>query len=84
MSFKLDEEHYVENTFLAHLKKLGWKIYRQNKDNYEDVKEIIEFNNFMEPIYGNSVKFRESFREVILEKELRESIKRINPWIEDD
>ena len=84
MSFKLDEEHYVENPFLAHLKKLGWKIYRQNKDNPEDVKEIIEFNNLMEPIYGNSVKFRESFREVILEKELRESIKRINPWIEDD
>ena len=84
MSFKLDEEHYVENTFLAHLKKLGWKIYRQNKDNSEDIKEIIEFNNLMEPIYGNSVKFRESFREVILEKELRESIKRINPWIEDD
>lgn len=84
MFYKLDEEHYVENTFLAHLKKLGWKIYRQNKDNPEDVKEIIEFNNFMEPIYGNSVEFRESFREVILEKELRESIKRINPWIEDD
>ena len=84
MFYKLDEEHYVENKFLAHLKKLGWKIYRQNKDNPEDVKEIIEFNNFMEPIYGNNVKFRESFREVILEKELRESIKRINPWIEDD
>jgi len=84
MSFKLDEEHYVENTFLAHLKKLGWKIYRQNKDNSEDIKEIIEFNNLMEPTYGNSVKFRESFREVILENELRESIKRINPWIEDD
>jgi type I restriction enzyme, R subunit len=84
MFYKLDEEHYVENPFLAHLKKLGWKIYRQNKDNPEDIKEIIEFNNLMEPIYGNSVKFRESFREVILEKELRESIKRINPWIEDD
>jgi type I restriction enzyme R subunit len=84
MFYKLDEEHYVENTFLAHLKKLGWKIYRQNKDNPEDIKEIIEFNNLMEPIYGNSVEFRESFREVILEKELRESIKRINPWIEDD
>jgi len=80
---QLDEEHYVENPFLAHLKKLGWKIYRQNKDNPEDVKEI-EFNNSMEPVYSNSVKFRESFREVILEKELRESIKRINPWIEDD
>jgi type I restriction enzyme R subunit len=84
MYAKLDEEHYVENPFLAHLKKLGWEIYRQNKDNPEDVKEIIEFNNLMEPIYGNSVKFRESFREVILENVLKESIKKINPWIEDD
>jgi len=84
MSSRLDEEHYVENTFLAQLQRLGWKIYRQNKDNPEDVKEIIEFNNLMEPIYGNSVEFRESFREVIIEKELRKSIKRINPWIKDD
>jgi type I restriction enzyme R subunit len=84
MYAKLDEEHYVENPFLAQLQRLGWKIYRQNKDNPEDVKEIIEFNDLMEPIYRSSVKFRESFREVILEKELRESIKRINPWIEDD
>jgi type I restriction enzyme R subunit len=84
MYAKLDEEHYVENPFLAQLQRLGWKIYRQNKDNPEDVKEIIEFNDLMEPIYRSSVKFRESFREVILEKELRESIKKINPWIEDD
>jgi type I restriction enzyme R subunit len=84
MYAKLDEEHYVENPFLAQLQRLGWKIYRQNKDNPEDVKEIIEFNDLMEPIYRSSVKFRESFREVMLEKELRESIKRINPWIEDD
>jgi type I restriction enzyme R subunit len=84
MYAKLDEEHYVENPFLAQLQRLGWKIYRQNKDNPEDVKEIIEFNDLMEPIYRSSVKFRESFREVILEKELRNSIKRINPWIEDD
>jgi type I restriction enzyme R subunit len=84
MYAKLDEEHYVENPFLAQLQRLGWKIYRQNKDNPEDVKEIIEFNDLMEPIYRSSVKFRESFREVMLEKELRESIKKINPWIEDD
>jgi len=84
MYAKLDEEHYVENPFLAQLQRLGWKIYRQNKDNPEDVKEIVEFNDLMEPIYRSSVKFRESFREVMLEKELRNSIKRINPWIEDD
>lgn len=81
---KLDEEHYVENPFLYHLQKLGWKIYRQNKDNPEDAKEITSFNQGFEPIYGKSTKFRESFREVILESVLKESIKRINPWIEED
>ena len=81
---KLDEEHYVENPFLAQLKRLGWKVYRQNKDNHEDVKEIVGFKEDFEPIYGDKVKFRESFKEVILEKELKESVKRINPWIEDD
>ncbi|MFN4308264.1 type I restriction endonuclease subunit R [Sulfurihydrogenibium azorense] len=84
MYAKLDEEHYVENPFLAQLQKIGWKIYRQNKNNPEDVKEIISFDSNGEPVYGNSVKFRESFREVILEDELKKSIKRINPWIEDD
>jgi type I restriction enzyme R subunit len=80
---QLDEEHYVENPFLAQLQRLGWKIYRQNKDNPEDTKEILTFSNG-KSVYGNSVKFKESFREVILEQELRNSIKRINPWIEDD
>lgn len=84
MSFVLDEEHYVENTFLAQLERLGWKIYRQNKDDPEDVKEILTFNNAGEPCFGETIKFRESFREVILEQELKNSIKRINPWIEDD
>jgi len=81
---KLDEEFYVENPFLAHLKRLGWKVYRQNKDNPEDVKEIVSFHSSFNPKFGKSIKFRESFREVILENVFRESIKRINPWIEDD
>ncbi|WP_041082634.1 type I restriction endonuclease subunit R [Thermotoga profunda] len=84
MYSKLYEEHYVENRFLGHLQKLGWKIYRQNKDNPEDIREIVRFNSSGEPVYGGSVKFRESFKEVLLEQELRNSIKRINPWIEDD
>jgi len=84
MSFRLDEEHYVENPFLSQLQRLGWKIYRQNKDNPEDVKEIIEFKSYDEPVYGESIKFRENFNEFVLEQELRDSIKRINPWIEDD
>jgi len=83
MYYQLDEEHYVENPFLAQLQRLGWKIYRQNKDDPEDTKEILTFSNG-EPVYGDCVKFREIFREVILEQELRNSIKRINPWIEDD
>lgn len=83
-SIKLDEEHYVENPFLAQLQKLGYKVYRQNKDNPEDIKEIINFNSDLKPVYGESVKLRESFRDVIIEKELKESLKRINPWIEDD
>ncbi|OAQ19976.1 type I restriction endonuclease subunit R [Thermosulfurimonas dismutans] len=81
---KLDEEHYVENPFLAQLQKLGWKIYRQNKDNPEEVREILSFNPSFEPVYGGYEKFRESFREVILEYVLKDSIKRINPWIEED
>jgi len=81
---KLDEEHYVENPFLAQLQRLGWKIYRQNKDNPEEVREILSFKSSGEPVYGNTIKFRESFREVILEDVLKDSIKRINPWIEED
>lgn len=84
MYAKLDEEHYVENPFLTHLQRIGWKIYRQNKDNPEDVREIISFDSNGEPVYGNTIKFRESFRGVILEDELKASIKRINQWIEDD
>lgn len=84
MYLKLDEEHYVENTFLAQLHGLGWGIFRQNRDNPEDIKVIQGFDDTGEPLYGESIKFRESYREVIIEQELREAIKRINPWIEDD
>jgi type I restriction enzyme R subunit len=80
----LDEEHEVENPFLAQLKRLGWEIYRQNKEDPEDTKEITGFNKDLEPIYGTTKKFRTTFREVILEDVLRQSIKRINPWIEED
>jgi len=81
---KLDEEYYVENPFLAHLQRLGWDIYRQNKDDPEDAKEISKFDSKMEPVYGGSIKFRESFRKIILEGVLKDSIKKINPWIEED
>jgi len=81
---RLDEEHYVENPFLAQLKRLGWKIFRQNKSDPEDVKAIDSFNYSGEPVYGEKLKFRESFREVVLENELKDAIKKINPWIEED
>ena len=84
MYAKLDEEHYVENPFLAQLQMQGWKVYRQNKGDPEDIREIVSFTRSFEPKYGNRVKFRESFREIILEDVLKESIKRINPWIDDD
>jgi type I restriction enzyme R subunit len=80
----LDEEHQVENSFLAQLKRLGWEIYRQNKEDPEDTKEITGFNKDLEPIYGTTKKFKTTFREVVLEDVLRQSIKRINPWIEED
>lgn len=34
--------------------------------------------------YDPSVSLRESFKEVVIESELRESLKRINDWLEDD
>jgi type I restriction enzyme R subunit len=80
----LDEKHQVENSFIAQIKRLGWEIYRQNERNPEDTKEIIGFDKDLEPIYGTTKKFRKSFREVILEDVLRKSIKRINPWIDED
>ncbi|GAV22719.1 type I restriction endonuclease subunit R [Carboxydothermus pertinax] len=84
MYSKLDEEHYVENPFLAQLLRLGWKVYRQNKDNPEELKEITSFTEAFEPAFGESFKFRESFKEVVLESVLKESLKKINPWLMDD
>lgn len=73
----LDEEHYVENPFLAQLQRLGWKIYRQNKADPEDTKELTKFTSGSEPVYDAQIKFRDSFREVILEGELKKSIKHL-------
>jgi len=81
---KLDEEFYVENLFLEHLQRLGWEIYRQNRDNPEDIREITSFDSSFEPKYGKSIEFRENFREIVLENVLKKSIKKINPWIEKD
>ena len=66
------------------MQQLGWEIYRQNKDNPEDIKEITSLNSAFEPKYGKSIRVRENFREIILENVLKKSIKKINPWIEKD
>jgi len=81
---KLDELHYVENPFLKHLKHLGWQIFEQNKNDPEDIKKITSFNSDNNRVYENQVKFRESFRDLMLESELKKSLQRINPWIEED
>jgi len=81
---QLDEEHYVENPFLAQLQRFGWEVFRQNKDNVEEAKKVKSFNSSFEPEYSKNIKFRESFRKVFLEDVLKKSIKRINPWIEED
>ncbi len=74
------EKNYVENSFLKTLLQLGWKVYEQNVKNPEEAKEIKDFNK-EGPIYEQAKKLRETFGEVILEEELKDSIKRINPWI---
>jgi len=81
---KLDEEFYVENALLAQLQRLGWEIYRQNKDDPEQAWPILSFNDKNEPRYGEVVRLRETFRKIILEGDLKKSLKTINPWIEDD
>lgn len=81
---KLDEEHYVENTFLAQLLGLRWEVYKQNRGDPQDIREIKSFDPSFDPPYGECSHLRESFRDIILEDILRKSIKKINPWIEED
>jgi len=80
---RLDEEYYVENPFLEHLRLLGWKVYRGNEFN-PLVREIKGFKSGFEPKYGEEIELRNNFRDVILEDELRRALRRINPWLEDD
>ncbi len=84
MATVLDEEHYVENAFLKRLKELSWRIYRQDQYDPSIAYEILNFDDKLECTYGAGEKFRESFSDIILENEISYSIKRINPWIEDD
>ena len=81
---RLDEEHYVENPFLAQLLGLGWEVYKQNSGDPQDLREIKSFDPSFDPLYDECSHLRESFRDIILEDVLRKSIEKINPWIEED
>src|SRR5437016_2967660 len=64
----LNEKEYVEEPFLRQLERLRWKILRAGEQGKGDP----------------AVTFREGFNEVILEKKLRESLLKINPWLAED
>jgi type I restriction enzyme, R subunit len=64
----LNEKEYVEEPFLRHLERLRWKILRAGEDGKGD------------PI----ITFRDGFNEVILEKNLRAALLKINPWLAED
>src|ERR1700687_5461658 len=64
----LNEKEYVEEPFLRQLERLKWKILRAGAAGKGDP----------------AVTFREGFNEVILEKNLREALLKINPWLQED
>lgn len=64
----LNELQYVEEPFLRQMERLGWTILRAGEAGKGDP----------------AVTFREGFNEVIIEKKLRESLLKINPWLEED
>lgn len=65
---QLNELQYVEEPFLRQLERLGWSILRAGEAGKGDP----------------SVTFREGFNEVIIEKKLKESLLKLNPWLEED
>lgn len=64
----LNEKEYVEEPLLRQLEHLGWKILRAGEEGK----------------YDPEITLREAFSEVIIEKELRSAIKKLNDWVEDD
>ena len=65
---KLDERNHVEKPLLHQLAGLGW--------------EIIDLTDNM--TQALSATHRENFSEVVMLPVLRERLKVINPWLEDD
>ncbi len=65
---QLSELKYVEEPFLRQLERLGWSILRAGEEGKGDP----------------AITFRDGFNEVIIEKKLRESLKKLNSWLEND
>ncbi|MGE5445535.1 MAG: type I restriction endonuclease subunit R, partial [Ignavibacteriales bacterium] len=64
----LNEKEYVEEPLLRQLERLDWQILRAGEEGKGDP----------------AVTHRESFGEVIIEKKLRESLQKINPWLSEE
>lgn len=62
-----NEYSYVEKPFLDQLAQQGWITYDLSKEQSND------------PAFS----FRTNFKEVILEPIFKESVKKLNPWLED-
>ncbi len=65
---QLNEKMNVEEPFLRQLERLGWTILRGEEAGK----------------YDPAITYRESFGEVIIEKQLREALLKINPWLEEN
>jgi type I restriction enzyme R subunit len=63
-----NEDEFVHQPFLDELKKLGW--------------EVIKFDNRFNQTPQDSD--RETFKDVVIDKRLKKSLKKINPFLEDD
>lgn len=64
----LNEKEYVEEPFLRQLERQGWTILRAGDEGKANPK----------------ITYRDEFSEVIIEKKLKESLAKINPWLEED
>lgn len=65
---QINEKMNVEEPFLRQLERLGWTILRAEEAGK----------------YDPAITYRESFAEVIIEKQLREALLKINPWLEEN
>lgn len=66
----IDEKTFVEEPFLEQLKELGWQLLRLKSPS--------------EGVQYPEESWRENYSQVIIKPRLVESLKQINPWLEDD